>query len=64
MVLPNTSLEYGSKSKLICRIKELFPEMTTVTIQRKYFNETRGLQYIQELCASEYKTVEIEVSPK
>ncbi|GBM16038.1 MutS 4 [Araneus ventricosus] len=64
VVMPNTSLEYGSKTKLICRIKELFPEMTTVTVQRKYFNETKGLQYIQELCASEYKTVEIEVSPK
>ncbi|GFT87305.1 mutS protein homolog 4 [Nephila pilipes] len=64
VVMPNTSLEHGYKTKLLCRIRELFPEMTTVTVQRKYFNETRGLQYIQELCASEYKTVEIEVSPK
>ncbi|KAF8773833.1 MutS protein like protein [Argiope bruennichi] len=64
VVMPNTSLEYGSKTKLICRIKELFPDMTTVTVQRKYFNETKGLQYIQELCATEYKTVEIEVSLK
>ncbi|GFS64862.1 mutS protein homolog 4 [Trichonephila inaurata madagascariensis] len=64
VVMPNTSLEHGSKTKLLCRIRELFPEMTTVTVQRKYFNETKGLQYIQELCASEYKTVEIEVSPK
>ncbi|GFQ66206.1 mutS protein homolog 4 [Trichonephila clavata] len=64
VVMPNTSLEHGSKTKLLCRIRELFPEMTTVTVQRKYFNEIKGLQYIQELCASEYKTVEIEVSPK
>ncbi|GIX70034.1 mutS protein homolog 4 [Caerostris darwini] len=64
IVMPNTSVEHGFKTKLICRIRELFPEISTVTVQRKYFNETKGLQYIQELCASEYKTVEIEVSPK
>nr|XP_015920882.2 mutS protein homolog 4 isoform X1 [Parasteatoda tepidariorum] len=64
VILSSTILESGAKSKLICRIQELFPEISIVTVQRKYFNETRGLQYIQELCAPEYKAVEIEVSPK
>ncbi|KAG8183749.1 hypothetical protein JTE90_029330 [Oedothorax gibbosus] len=64
VVMSNTVLEMGSKTKLIGRIRELFPDIVTVTVQRKYFNEARGLQCVQELCAPDYKTVETEVSPK
>lgn len=53
-----------TRSKIISRIREMFPEITTVTVLRKYFNETKGLQYIQDLCVPEYKTVEIEAASK
>lgn len=33
-------------------------------IQRKYFNERKGLEYIQQLCAPEYGTVLMEVQAK
>lgn len=53
-----------SRSKIISRIQEMFPEMSTVTVMRKQFNETKGLQYIRDLCVPEYKTVEVEVASK
>uniref|UniRef100_A0A2K5YHJ3 MutS homolog 4 n=1 Tax=Mandrillus leucophaeus TaxID=9568 RepID=A0A2K5YHJ3_MANLE len=31
------------------------------TIQRKYFNETKGLEYIEQLCIAEFSTVLMEV---
>ncbi|KAG9336429.1 hypothetical protein JZ751_002776, partial [Albula glossodonta] len=34
------------------------------TIQRKYFNERKGLEYIQQLCAPEFSTVLMEVQAK
>lgn len=33
-------------------------------IQRKYFNERKGLEYIQQLCAPEFGTVIMEVQTK
>ncbi|XP_054717327.1 mutS protein homolog 4-like [Uloborus diversus] len=63
VIMPGT-VEFSTKSKLICRMQELFPDILTVTVLRKYFNETKGLQCIQELCAADYKTVEIEVAKK
>ncbi|XP_020824179.1 mutS protein homolog 4 isoform X2 [Phascolarctos cinereus] len=48
-----------------------FPDNTTytknvtfTTIQRKYFNETKGLEYIEQLCAAEFSTVLMEVQSK
>nr|XP_012643408.1 LOW QUALITY PROTEIN: mutS protein homolog 4 [Microcebus murinus] len=34
------------------------------TIQRKYFNETKGLEYIEQLCIAEFSTVLMEVQSK
>lgn len=62
VILPHTVME--SRSKIINRIREMFPEIGTVTIPRKSFNETKGLQCIQDLCVPEYKAVEVEVSSK
>lgn len=42
----------------------MFPEILTVTVRRKHFNEAKGLQSIQDLGVPEYKAVEIEVSTK
>lgn len=33
-------------------------------VQRKYFNEKKGLEYIQQLCAPEFSTVVMEVQAK
>lgn len=33
-------------------------------IQRKYFNERKGLEYIQQLCAPEFNTVLMDVQTK
>ena len=33
-------------------------------IQRKYFNERKGLEYLQQLCAPEFGTVIMEVQAK
>lgn len=33
-------------------------------IQRRYFNEKKGLEYIQQLCAPEFSTVLMEVQAK
>ncbi|XP_006888675.1 PREDICTED: mutS protein homolog 4 [Elephantulus edwardii] len=34
------------------------------TVQRKYFNETKGLEYIEQLCIAEFNTVLMEVQAK
>uniref|UniRef100_A0A2K6GWV1 MutS homolog 4 n=1 Tax=Propithecus coquereli TaxID=379532 RepID=A0A2K6GWV1_PROCO len=34
------------------------------TIQRKYFNETKGLGYLEQLCIAEFSTVLMEVQSK
>ncbi|XP_072505981.1 mutS protein homolog 4 isoform X3 [Notamacropus eugenii] len=48
-----------------------FPDNTTytknvtfTTIQRKYFSETKGLEYIEQLCTAEFSTVLMEVQSK
>lgn len=33
-------------------------------IRRKYFNERKGLEYVQQLCAPEFGTVLMEVQAK
>ncbi|XP_065411481.1 mutS protein homolog 4 isoform X2 [Chrysemys picta bellii] len=38
--------------------------VTFTTVQRKYFNETKGLEYIEQLCTSEFSTVLMEVQSK
>ncbi|GCC35757.1 hypothetical protein chiPu_0014245 [Chiloscyllium punctatum] len=34
------------------------------TVQRKYFNETKGLEYIEQLCTPEFSTVLMEIQMK
>lgn len=43
----------------------LFPQNVALsTVQRKYFNETKGLEYIEQLCTPEFSTVLMEVQMK
>ena len=41
--MPNTACENGRMSALYEIISEQFPYATLTTVQRKYFNETKGI---------------------
>lgn len=42
--MPNTACENGSMTKLFQLIHDQFQNTTLSTVQRKYFNETKGMQ--------------------
>uniref|UniRef100_A0A3Q2ZQF4 DNA mismatch repair protein n=1 Tax=Kryptolebias marmoratus TaxID=37003 RepID=A0A3Q2ZQF4_KRYMA len=64
ILMPDTASEKGKGTKLYKLITENFPGVTFTAIQRKYFNERKGLEYIQQLCAPEFNTVLMEVQAK
>lgn len=43
---------------------ENFPRISVVNVQRKFFNESQGLQQVQGLCLPEYSSVELVVLRK
>lgn len=64
IIVPNTACENGTMTKLLKLINDQFQNTSISTVQRKYFNETRGLQYVKQLCVPEFNTVEMEVRVK
>lgn len=52
------------KLKIYFEIKISFQYVNFTTVQRKYFNETKGLEYIEQLCVAEFSTVLMEVQSK
>ncbi|XP_042244845.1 mutS protein homolog 4 isoform X2 [Thunnus maccoyii] len=64
ILMPDTASEKGKGTKLFNLITENFPGVAFTAIQRKYFNERKGLEYIQQLCAPEFGTVIMEVQAK
>uniref|UniRef100_A0A3Q3E6L5 MutS homolog 4 n=1 Tax=Labrus bergylta TaxID=56723 RepID=A0A3Q3E6L5_9LABR len=64
ILMPDTASEKGKGTKLFNLITENFPGVAFTAIQRKYFNERKGLEYIQQLCAPEFSTVLMEVQAK
>ncbi|XP_031824721.1 mutS protein homolog 4 [Sarcophilus harrisii] len=64
IIMSNTACVVGNPTKLFTLITENFKNVTFTTIQRKYFNETKGLEYIEQLCAAELSTVLMEVQSK
>nr|XP_025972195.1 mutS protein homolog 4 [Dromaius novaehollandiae] len=64
IIMSNTACDAGNTTKLFGLITEHFKNVTFTTVQRKYFNETKGLEYIEQLCASEFSTVFMEVQSK
>ncbi|XP_044079862.1 mutS protein homolog 4 isoform X2 [Siniperca chuatsi] len=64
ILMPDTASEKGKGTKLFSLITENFPGVAFTAIQRKYFNERKGLEYIQQLCAPEFGTVLMEVQAK
>ncbi|XP_041669007.1 mutS protein homolog 4 [Cheilinus undulatus] len=64
ILMSDTASEKGKGTKLFNLITENFPGVAFTAIQRKYFNESKGLEYIQQLCAPEFGTVLMEVQAK
>ncbi|XP_071668899.1 mutS protein homolog 4 isoform X1 [Patagioenas fasciata] len=64
IIMSNTACDIGNTTKLFSLITEHFKNVTFTTVQRKYFNETKGLEYIEQLCASEFSTIFMEVQSK
>nr|XP_057947262.1 mutS protein homolog 4 isoform X1 [Doryrhamphus excisus] len=64
ILMPDTASEKGKGTKLFSLITENFQGVAFTAIQRKYFNEKKGLEYIQQLCAPEFSTVLMEVQAK
>ncbi|KAM3841776.1 mutS protein homolog 4 [Vipera latastei] len=64
IIMSNTACDSGNATKLYTLIAENFKNVTFTTVQRKYFNETKGLEYIEQLCTSEFSTVLMEVQSK
>uniref|UniRef100_A0A8C5ESD8 DNA mismatch repair proteins mutS family domain-containing protein n=1 Tax=Gouania willdenowi TaxID=441366 RepID=A0A8C5ESD8_GOUWI len=64
IVMPDTASDKGKRTKLFTLITENFPGVAFTAVQRKYFNERKGLEYIQQLCATEFSTVLMEVQTK
>ncbi|XP_023683988.2 mutS protein homolog 4 isoform X1 [Paramormyrops kingsleyae] len=64
ILMPDTAKEKGKGTKLYSLLTENFQAAAFTAIQRKYFNEKKGLEYIQQLCAPEFSTVLMEVQAK
>ncbi|KAM6960506.1 mutS protein homolog 4 [Aplochiton taeniatus] len=64
ILMPDTASEKGKGTKLFSLITDNFQGVSFTAIQRKYFNERKGLEYIQQLCAPEFNTVLMEVQNK
>ncbi|XP_075038032.1 mutS protein homolog 4 isoform X1 [Mixophyes fleayi] len=64
ILMSNTACESGKTTELFRLIAENFKDVSFTTVQRKYFSETKGLEYIEQLCAPEFSTVLMEVKTK
>ncbi|KAK3538258.1 hypothetical protein QTP70_033065, partial [Hemibagrus guttatus] len=64
ILMLDTASEKGQGTKLYNLIMENFSSVAFTAIQRKYFNERKGLEYIQQLCAPEFNTVLMDVQTK
>ncbi|KAH3873388.1 hypothetical protein DPMN_036623 [Dreissena polymorpha] len=64
IIFPNTACESGTMTNLSKIVTEQFPNTTISTVQRKYFNETKGLMNVKHLCVPEYSSVELEIASK
>lgn len=62
IIMPNTACE--NPSALFKFLSEQIPYANLSSVQRKYFNEAKGLDYVKQLCVPEYNTVEMEVASK
>ncbi|KAK0063938.1 mutS protein 4-like isoform X2 [Biomphalaria pfeifferi] len=63
ILLPNTLCE-SVNNKLFIQLNINFPSIPKISVQRHYYNESKGLYYIKHLCASEYTNIELQISTK
>ncbi|XP_055959284.1 mutS protein homolog 4 [Patella vulgata] len=63
IIVPNTTFENGEKTTLLKLITEQYTTTCVSTVQRKYFNETKGLEMLKHLCI-DFKTMEMVLSSK
>lgn len=61
ILVPNTLWE-STSNKLFNLLSDHFPSVTVSSVQRRYFNESKGLQSIKHLCAAEYRSIELQIS--
>ncbi|XP_022321107.2 mutS protein homolog 4-like isoform X2 [Crassostrea virginica] len=64
IIMPNTACENGAMTKLFKLVTHQFQNSNVSTVQRKYFNETKGLQSVKQLCVSDFNSVVMEVTNK
>ncbi|XP_021500130.2 mutS protein homolog 4 [Meriones unguiculatus] len=64
IIMSNTACVVGNSTKLFTLITENFKNVNFTTVQRKYFNETKGLEYIEQLCTAEFSSVLMEVQSR
>ncbi|XP_052072312.1 mutS protein homolog 4-like [Mytilus californianus] len=64
VIMPNTACESGTMTKLFTLVNDQFVNTSLSAVQRKYFNEARGIQYVKQLCVPEFSTIEMEVTSK
>ncbi|XP_068095301.1 mutS protein homolog 4 isoform X2 [Hyperolius riggenbachi] len=64
ILMSNTACESGRTTELYHLVTNNFKDVSFTAVQRKYFNETKGLEYIEQLCAPEFRTVLMEVQSK
>ncbi|XP_065204107.1 mutS protein homolog 4-like [Planococcus citri] len=62
ILVPNSFCD--KTNKLYQLLLENFPRISFVSIQRKFFNDSQGLQQVQGLCLPEYSSVELIVLRK
>lgn len=91
--MPNTACENGAMTKLFKLVTHQFQNSNVSTVQRKYFNETKGnnfgqlfrilivlfmhelvvdkfeicvlgLQFVKQLCVSDFNSVVMELTSK
>nr|XP_049694300.1 mutS protein homolog 4-like [Helicoverpa armigera] len=64
IIVPHTFCEGVQPNQLYQLIRDRYPLVNLVTVQRRHFNDAVGRQHIQTLCAPQYNGVYLQVVHK
>ncbi|KAG1709722.1 MutS 4 [Nymphon striatum] len=64
IIMPHTACESGNMAVLYKQVVSQFPNIQISLVQRKYFNEVKGMDNIKDVCVPEYNTVIMEIKTK
>ncbi|XP_075977921.1 mutS protein homolog 4-like [Anticarsia gemmatalis] len=64
IIVPHTFCEGVRPNQLYQLIKDKYPLVNIITVQRRHFNDAAGRQNIQTLCAPQYNGVYVQVLHK